>query len=60
MSWTSEQVQSWLDATLQQFKLSNKINGKLPFDENGKALLKLSEEEFIERMPEVSTQGKAY
>lgn len=52
-------MQSWLDATLQQFKLSNKINGKLPFDENGKALLKLSEEEFIERMPEVSAEGKA-
>lgn len=52
-AWSPSQVHAWLQATIQQFRLPSINNLESKFNEDGTALLMLSEEEFIKRVPEV-------
>ena len=52
--WTTTQVHAWIRSTIEQFKLSPIDNLELKFPENGANLLYLSEEEFVQRVPEVN------
>lgn len=52
--WTPQQVHAWLRSTIQQFDLPIIENLENKFNESGAALLQLTEEEFIRRIPEVS------
>lgn len=51
--WTSQHVQSWLLSTLSQFKLPDIHDMENVFPEDGEALFQLSEDEFIQRSPQV-------
>lgn len=51
--WTTEQAHSWLRSTIQQFKLPPIPNMEKIFPEDGQELSQLSEDEFIERCPQV-------
>lgn len=51
--WTTEQAHLWLRSTIQQFKLPPIPNMEKTFPEDGQKLSQLSEEEFIERCPQV-------
>uniref|UniRef100_A0A1A9ULY8 ETS domain-containing protein n=1 Tax=Glossina austeni TaxID=7395 RepID=A0A1A9ULY8_GLOAU len=51
-AWSPSQVHAWLQATIQQFRLPSINNLESKFNEDGTALLMLSEEEFIKRVPE--------
>ncbi|XP_061395230.1 DNA-binding protein D-ETS-4, partial [Musca vetustissima] len=50
--WTPQQVHAWLRSTIQQFDLPIIDNLENKFNENGAALLQLTEEEFVRRIPE--------
>lgn len=52
--WTTVQVQSWLQLTSKQFKLAAVPEMDILFPEDGAALLSLTEEEFVKRLPQVS------
>lgn len=52
--WTTAQVQSWLQLTIKQFKLTSVPEMDTLFPEDGAALLNLSDEEFVKRLPQVS------
>lgn len=52
--WTTAQVQSWLQLTIKQFKLSSVAEMDILFPEDGAALLRLTDEEFVKRLPQVS------
>uniref|UniRef100_A0A336MIX4 CSON000447 protein n=2 Tax=Culicoides sonorensis TaxID=179676 RepID=A0A336MIX4_CULSO len=53
--WTTEQAQSWLRSTIQQFKLPSISNMEKLFPEDGQELSQLSEDEFIERCPQAGS-----
>lgn len=55
--WTVENVQSWLLSTVTQFGLAVGQNLGRLFPENGAALSRLSDEDFIKRLPQVSHLG---
>ncbi|XP_073814980.1 DNA-binding protein Ets98B isoform X2 [Musca autumnalis] len=50
--WTPQQVHAWLRSTIQQFDLPIIDNLENKFNESGAALLQLTEEEFLRRIPE--------
>ncbi|XP_058982528.1 DNA-binding protein D-ETS-4 isoform X1 [Musca domestica] len=50
--WTPQQVHAWLRSTIQQFDLPIIENLENKFNESGAALLQLTEEEFVRRIPE--------
>lgn len=52
--WTTEQVQSWLRSTIKQFKMQLIPNMETLFPENGNELSQLTEDEFVQRCPQVS------
>ncbi|XP_037948830.1 DNA-binding protein D-ETS-4 isoform X2 [Teleopsis dalmanni] len=51
-TWSATQVHSWLRSTIAQYKLQQIDNLETIFIENGSALVLLSEEEFMRRVPE--------
>lgn len=53
--WTIDQVQLWLLSTVKQFGLSIGQHQLVTmFPEDGAALARLSDEEFVKRLPQVS------
>ncbi len=52
--WTTSQVQAWLQLTIKQFKLTSVPEMDILFPEDGAALLNLTDEEFVKRLPQVS------
>ncbi|XP_075147942.1 DNA-binding protein Ets98B isoform X2 [Haematobia irritans] len=50
--WSPKQVLAWLRSTIQQFELPLIDNLESKFNESGAALLQLTEEEFVQRIPE--------
>lgn len=52
--WTEQQVQLWINSTIKQFKLVPISKSDLLFPENGQMFAMLSDEEFIQRAPQVS------
>ncbi|KAJ6648064.1 DNA-binding protein D-ETS-4 [Pseudolycoriella hygida] len=50
--WTKAQVQSWLQQTTKQFQLTTVPEMDVLFPEDGAALLRLTDEEFIKRLPQ--------
>lgn len=50
--WTTAQVQSWLQLTIKQFKLTSVPEMDTLFPEDGAALLNLTDEEFVKRLPQ--------
>lgn len=52
--WTEEHVQTWINSTMEQFKLEPISRCELVFPENGQSLAAMSDEEFIRRAPQVS------
>lgn len=53
--WTVEHVQLWINSTTKQFKLEPIEKCEAVFPENGEAFVLLSDEEFIQRAPHVSS-----
>ena len=53
--WTEEHVQLWINSTITQFKLDPITKSELAFPENGQMFAMLSDEEFIQRAPQVRT-----
>jgi hypothetical protein len=51
--WTEQQVQLWISSTIKQFKLESINKSDLVFPENGQMFAMLSDEDFIQRAPQV-------
>lgn len=51
--WTEEHVQLWINSTIKQFKLEPIVRSELVFPENGRLFAMMSDEEFIQRAPQV-------
>jgi hypothetical protein len=56
--WTSSHVQSWLQSTISQFKLQPIADMISVFPENGQELVHLTEEEFVQRSPQVGFKSQ--
>lgn len=50
--WNNKQVQSWIMFTMKQFKLPSTENIERLFNENGVQLSRLTENDFINRIPQ--------
>lgn len=52
--WTEQQVQLWITSTVKQFKLEPIDKSDMAFTENGQMFAMLSDEDFIQRAPQVN------
>lgn len=51
--WTEQQVQLWINWTVKQFKLEPVEKSEIIFPENGQMFAMLSDEDFMQRTPQV-------
>lgn len=58
--WTEEHVQLWINSTVKQFKLDPIVKSELVFPENGQMFAMLSDEEFIQRAPQVRAHDACF
>lgn len=58
--WTEEHVQLWINSTIKQFKLEPIVKSELVFPENGQMFAMLSDEEFIQRVPQVRAHDACF
>lgn len=52
--WSEQQVQLWIKWTVKQFKLEPVMKSEILFPENGQMFATLSDDDFIQRTPEVN------
>lgn len=52
--WSQKQVQLWINSTIKQFKLESIEKCELAFTENGEMFAMLSDEDFVQRAPQVN------
>jgi hypothetical protein len=52
--WTEDQVQLWIKSTIKQFKLEPIVKSELAFPENGEMFAMLSDDDFVQRAPQVN------
>jgi hypothetical protein len=57
--WTEQHVQLWITSTIKQFKLEPIVKCDLLFPEDGQLFSMLSDEDFIQRVPQVNKSEQA-
>lgn len=58
--WSHKQVQLWINSTLKQYKLDPIEGSDLVFPENGEFFAMLSDDEFVQRAPQVRVNDATF